>query len=77
MLPQDELNGATREMEKADLVIVIGTSLSVYPVNSLPSMTMGKKVYINKDIIDEGFFNLNFQEKAGQVLEDVDHTLRK
>jgi NAD-dependent deacetylase len=36
-----------KDMEKADLVIVIGTSLSVYPVNTLPSMTMGKKVYIN------------------------------
>jgi NAD-dependent deacetylase len=77
MLPQDELNGATREMEKADLVIVIGTSLSVYPVNSLPGMTKGRKVYINQEIMDEVFFDLTYEEKAGQVLEDVDHALRK
>lgn len=64
-------------MEKADLVIVIGTSLSAYPVNSLPSMTRGKKVYINKEIIVGGFYDLNFQEKAGHVLADVDHALRK
>lgn len=74
-LPQDELNNAIREMKKAELVIVIGTSLLVYPVNTLPSMTMGKKVYINKGIIVESSFDLNLDGMAGQILQDIDDNI--
>ena len=37
-------------IKTAELVLVIGTSLEVYPVNQLPMMTTGKSVYINMDI---------------------------
>ncbi|MCR3923315.1 MAG: NAD-dependent protein deacylase, partial [Firmicutes bacterium] len=43
-LPQDVWNCAIDEVEKSELLIVIGTSLEVYPANQLPKMTKGKTV---------------------------------
>ena len=37
MLPEKAISDAIRAMEKAELVIVLGTSLQVYPAASLPS----------------------------------------
>ena len=54
-LPEEAWQQALAAIEKADLVIVIGTSLQVSPVNQLPALTRGKKVYINFDI--DGFSN--------------------
>lgn len=73
-LPQDILNNAIKEIQKSELVIVIGTSLMVYPVNSLPSMSKGKKVYINKEIYQQSF-DLDLEGKAGEILEAVNQQL--
>ena len=73
-LPQDILNNAIKEIQKSELVIVIGTSLMVYPVNSLPSMSKGKKVYINKEIYKQSF-DLDLEGKAGEILEAVNQQL--
>lgn len=75
VLPQDELSASIEEMEKAELVIVIGTSLTVYPVSQLPHITRGKKVYINREIQGSGNFDLTFQETAGDLLEKIDNVL--
>lgn len=74
-LPEEELYGAINEMEKADLVIVIGTSLTVFPVSQLPDITRGKKVYINREIPRNSNFDLNFQETAGELLQKIDDIL--
>lgn len=71
-LDQNALNRAVEEMKKAELVIIIGTSLMVYPVNQLPKMSSGKKVYINKDNTSEDSFDLYFDVMAGKILQDVD-----
>nr|WP_280771289.1 NAD-dependent deacylase [Salipaludibacillus daqingensis] len=52
MLPQKAWTKTLEAIEKADLVIVIGTSLEVYPVNQLPNMTSGRTIYINAEISD-------------------------
>ncbi|WP_062238591.1 SIR2 family NAD-dependent protein deacylase [Fictibacillus sp. FJAT-27399] len=49
LLPEKTWESALASIEKADLVIVIGTSLQVYPVNQLPSLTSGKTVLINRE----------------------------
>ena len=49
MLPS-EFRLATKKISEADLVIVGGTSLSVYPANSLISSVNGKLVIINRDV---------------------------
>ncbi|ADI00336.1 SIR2 family NAD-dependent protein deacylase [Salisediminibacterium selenitireducens] len=76
MLPQDAWQRALKAIEKADVVLVIGTSLDVYPVNQLPSVTGGKTVYINRDI-DQSIhaFDAVHQGSAGEILEELDRLM--
>ena len=76
-LPEDDLNNAIEEIKNAKLVIVIGTSLTVYPVSQLPNITKGKKVYINKDITTTSEFDLIFNEKVGELLQVLDDIISK
>lgn len=72
MLPEIPWINAMHNIQKADLVIVIGTSLEVYPVNQLPTETRGKTVYINLDISNNAKgFDLILQGKAKEVLMEV------
>ena len=76
MLP-DAFNKALQEMETCELLIVIGSSLAVAPVNYLPSMA--KKLMI----INEGrtamdySCDLKLENKAGIVLEEILTELNK
>lgn len=58
MLPIDAWDSAFDHFQKADLVIVIGSSLEVYPANQLPeiSVSKGAKLIINtfsKTLMDQ------------------------
>ncbi|MDR2718848.1 MAG: NAD-dependent deacetylase [Treponema sp.] len=49
-LPVDALREATSESQKADLMLVLGTSLTVYPAASLPDYTLrcgGEVIIVN------------------------------
>ncbi|KOS68557.1 NAD-dependent deacetylase [Lysinibacillus contaminans] len=71
-LPQASWKKVIDSIEEADLVVVIGTSLEVYPVNQLPSMTNGKTVYINLDTAKQVIqFDLIIKGKVKEVLEQV------
>jgi NAD-dependent deacetylase len=72
MLPQHAWDGALTDIKRADLVIVIGTSLQVYPANQLPSMTKGKTAYINYEVRSGGGFDIILQGKAGDLLGRLD-----
>ena len=51
MLPEDAFNGAMRLADKADLVVVLGSSLTVHPAASIPLRTLrrgGKMVIVNR-----------------------------
>ncbi|AWE07572.1 NAD-dependent protein deacylase [Lysinibacillus sp. 2017] len=75
-LPQEAWNQALNEIQNADLVIVIGTSLEVYPVNQLPKMARGKLVYINLDITGNNRqFDLVIEGTAGDVLAEINEAL--
>ncbi|WP_088105846.1 SIR2 family NAD-dependent protein deacylase [Halalkalibacter urbisdiaboli] len=75
-LPSDVWDSAYQSIEQADLVIVIGTSLEVYPVNELPSLTKGKTVLVNVDEVS-GFypFDVIVKGKAKEVLEKLNELL--
>ncbi|MCD5414049.1 MAG: NAD-dependent deacylase [Clostridiales bacterium] len=80
MLPEYELTSATEDISDAELVIVIGTSLTVFPVASLPQMTEGKKVYINRETDytftnAESLFDLIIEGNAKEILDEVDACL--
>ncbi len=73
MLPEKDWDMAEREIRKSDLLIVIGTSLEVSPVNQLPNIAGGKTLYINdenKQRVHE--FDFVIKGKVGKVLEDLD-----
>lgn len=75
-LPETAWNQAVADIEKADLVIVIGTSLSVYPANQLPSMAKGKIAVINLEPTEmDGAFDLIIHGEAAKVLRRVNQAL--
>ncbi|QQE81196.1 NAD-dependent deacylase [Alicyclobacillus sp. SO9] len=72
MLPQGAWDVALRAITNAHLVLVIGTSLQVSPVNQLPSMTAGKIAVINMEETDfDHGFDLVIHGTAGEILEQV------
>lgn len=72
-LNQDVLNESVRYIEEADVLIVGGTSLNVYPAAGLINYYRGKKlVLINKDKTPfDGHAQLILNEKIGKILEKV------
>ncbi len=75
-LPYEALDNATGAISKADLAVVIGTSLQVYPVNQLPELCKGKKVYINLDTgRSSSQFDLVIEGSARDVLTKVEMLL--
>lgn len=76
MLPEDSWSASFNHIQQSDLVVVIGTSLQVHPVNRLPEMTEGKTVYINLES-NGGHFDLVINGKAGEVLIQVDEVLKQ
>ena len=77
MLPTEAWDSALSDIERSDLLIVIGTSLEVYPVNQLPMMTKGKTVLINnEDRGGTGMFDLKIIGNAREVLEELYKNLR-
>jgi NAD-dependent deacetylase len=77
-LPCDALDNTVHAISKADLVIVIGTSLQVYPVNQLPNLCKGRKAYINLDTGGNcSQFDLVIEGSAGNVLFELKLLLDK
>jgi NAD-dependent deacetylase len=73
MLPEECWRESLSTIQKSDLVIVIGTSLEVYPASQLPQMTNGKTVYINAEVdAPHHNFDLIIEGRAGEVLKLVD-----
>lgn len=71
-LPQASWQKAMHAIKAAELVLVIGTSLEVYPVNQLPMMTHGKTVYINLDVTQHATqFDVTIQGKIKDVLQQL------
>lgn len=78
MLPEETWMDAMNSIRYADLVIVIGTSLEVYPVNQLPTMTKGKNVYIN--LAEAGnayYFDAQINGKAKETLIQLNELLEQ
>ncbi|MFC4735092.1 NAD-dependent deacetylase [Bacillus daqingensis] len=77
ILPEKDWDEALLAVQKADLVVTIGTSLEVYPANQLPLMSKGRSVYINADYSGTASdFDLVLEGRAGEVLQEVDRLLK-
>jgi len=79
-LPQDVYAAAETAVRQADLLIVAGTSLAVYPAAALPACRTDacRLVIINRDSTPLDFqANLVFHESIGSVLQGAVDRLRK
>ena len=64
MLPEDEYNNSIKAISKCDMLMVLGTSLTVFPASDLINYFRGKYlVIINKD-------KTNYDYKANLVIHD-------
>jgi len=72
MLPRDIWALAKDDILECDLLVVIGTSLEVYPVNQFPKMAKGKTVLINNEDLNYGHkFELKIIGRAKEVLQEL------
>ena len=72
-LDSDTIEGAVASIAEADLLIVGGTSLTVYPAAGLIQYYRGKRlVLINRDETPfDGQANLVFHESLGQIFAQL------
>jgi len=76
MLPSDTWSLAERDVKECDLLIVIGTSLEVYPVNQFPKIAKGRTVLINdEDLSFDHIFDLKIIGKAKEVLHELSRSI--
>ena len=73
-LLEDAYFGSIRAVKEADLLIVAGTSLTVYPASGLVDMFDGDLVIINKD---ETPYDYKAKLVINESLKDVFDTLKK
>lgn len=68
---------AEKDIRKSDLLIVIGTSLEVYPVNQFPLLTKGKTVLINNEDVGDNYeFDVKLIGKAKEILKELSNKVQ-
>jgi len=81
MLPHDVLDRAIREVEKADVIIVAGTSAVVQPAASLPLIVKrrgGVIIEINPDETPlTAVADYSLRINAGEMMEKLVEPIRK
>ncbi|MEX2705659.1 MAG: NAD-dependent protein deacetylase [Candidatus Freyrarchaeum guaymaensis] len=81
MLPEEAISEAYRLAQECDLLIVVGSSLVVYPVAALPGMVINrgsKTVIINME--DTGYTKYaeyHIHGKAGEILPQIVEALKQ
>jgi NAD-dependent deacetylase len=72
-LDQDTIENAVSAISRADLLIVAGTSLTVYPAAGLINYYRGNRlVLINRDETPyDGYANLVFHESLGKIFANL------
>lgn len=71
-LDEDVLTGAVKEISRADLMIIAGTSLAVYPAAGLINYFNGYLVVINRDATPaDSVADLVIHAKVGEVLSQI------
>ena len=80
-LPRDVLSEAIVESKKADVLMVVGSSLVVYPAAHLPRMAKergAKLILINAERIDaEYLFDVVIHGRAGEILPKIVEEIKK
>ncbi len=75
-LPSDAWERTTEAIRDADVVLVMGTSLQVSPVNQLPFLTTGDLILINKEPTGlEHHFDIVIQDSVVRTLTAIDQLM--
>ena len=81
MLPVEPFNEAVLWVESADLMLVIGSSLTVFPAADLPRIVIQRdKKLILINLTETPFdpnFEVIFYEKAGKILPFIVEEVKK
>lgn len=80
MLPEDAWEASVEAMSEADLVLILGTSLQVYPAASLPDFAppSAHRVIVNRDpTARDDLADLVIYGSLSEVLTRVDGELRR
>jgi NAD-dependent deacetylase len=79
-LPADALRQAVTESQKADLMLVLGTSLTVHPAASMPEYTLrsgGEIVIVNNMPTPQDSRAILHYDDLGSVFEELSKYLRE
>lgn len=80
-LPRDVLSEAVEESKRADVFVVVGSSLVVYPASYLPMIAKergAKLILINAERIElEYLFDVVIHGKAGEILPKIVDEIKK
>ena len=77
LLPEDEWNRAMEAIRGSSLLLVIGTSLEVYPVNQLPMLATGIRAIINGSMTDwDHRFHHVIHARIGKTLTKLDRLVK-
>ncbi|NLJ70299.1 MAG: NAD-dependent deacylase [Clostridiaceae bacterium] len=74
-LPQESFQHAVDELAQADMIIILGTSLEVFPAAQLPFMYSMKRAYIDLEAYPDERIDFVFREKIGPFLDKTAHLL--
>ncbi len=80
-LPEETLREAVEEAKRADVFVVVGSSLQVYPAASIPMIAKdcgAKLILINAEPTDlDGMFDVVIYGKAGEILPKIVAEVRR
>lgn len=77
-LPQEVWQIVMNAIEEADVVLVIGTSLQVAPVNQLPFLTNARRIFINaEETGHEHQFDVFIKGKAAASLVAIQESMNR
>ncbi|HHU52964.1 MAG TPA: NAD-dependent deacylase [Clostridiaceae bacterium] len=75
-LPQDAYRRAVDELAQADMILIMGTSLEVFPAAELPFMYFMKRAYIDLEAYPDRRIDFVFKEKIGTFLKNTVNLLK-
>ncbi|NLM19152.1 MAG: NAD-dependent deacylase [Clostridiaceae bacterium] len=75
-LPQEAYQQAVDELAQVDMILILGTSLEVFPAAQLPFMYSMKRAYIDLEAYPDRRIDFVFKEKIRSFLKKTDHLLK-
>lgn len=74
-LPQEAFHQADEALSRADLILILGTSLEVYPAAQLPFIYPMTRVYVDLEANEDPRIDFIYRESIGDFLEQLDQLI--